>query len=435
MKKIALINHGCAKNLVDSELMLGILANAGYKITLDDKSADIVIINTCSFIHDAEKESIQSILEMIDSGKKVVITGCLPQKHQKELQEAVPEAAAFLGTSDYYKIAEVIKCLSENSSETIFEVSAAPCYEYNEQVERQQITVGASSYIKIADGCNFECGYCIIPHLRGKYNSRTIENIVNEAKLLAKKGVNEIVLIAQDTTSYGIDVYGKPSLSKLLKELNKIEELDWIRIMYTYPSLITDELLKTINELEKVVKYIDIPLQHSSENVLKLMKRPVLDYKKLIDKIRKLVPQAAIRTTFITGYPGETEQDFQNLCDFVKYARFDKLGVFEFSKEKGTYAYSLKNQVPVKIKRERKNKLMSLQQQISKEINAALVDKSIKCIVEAVADDGNIIARTYKDAPEVDGLIYIEANEFYAPGDVIEAKITDYNEYDLFGKI
>ncbi|MBQ8886322.1 MAG: 30S ribosomal protein S12 methylthiotransferase RimO [Candidatus Gastranaerophilales bacterium] len=306
MRQIALINHGCAKNLVDSELMLGKLADNGYKITLDETKADIVIINTCSFINDAEKESVQSIFEMINAGKKVIITGCLPQKHKKELQELIPEALAFLGTSDIDKIVDVVKKVTKNKA-VRYEVNEKPEYNYPEDIKRQQITMGASSYIKIAEGCNFNCGYCIIPQLRGHYKSRKIENIVLEAKELAKKGVNEIVLIAQDTTSYGKDIYGKPSLVELLTELNKIEELSWIRIMYTYPSLITDELLETINKLDKVVKYIDVPLQHVSKNMLEAMNRPVMDNKKLIKRIKKLVPTAAIRTTFIVGYPTETE--------------------------------------------------------------------------------------------------------------------------------
>lgn len=433
MKKIALINHGCAKNLIDSELMLGILSKDGYKITLDETKADIVIINTCSFIHDAEEESVQTILEMVNEGKKVVITGCLPQKHKKELQKVIPEAVAFLGTSDYGKIAEVIKTISTNPKEVIYEVSENPIYEYSETTERQQITVGASSFLKIADGCNFDCGYCIIPKLKGPYRSRTIENVVSEATQLAKKGVSEIVLIAQDTTSYGTDLYGKPKLAELLYKLNEIEELNWIRVMYTYPSLIDEELLETINSLDKVVKYLDIPLQHSSNNVLKLMKRPSQSYLKLIKKIRKMVPDIAIRTTFIVGYPGETEEDFKDLYDFIEEVKFDKLGVFEFSKEKNTYAYTLPNQVLARVKKQRKNKLMKLQQKVSKEINQSMIGKIIDCIVETIGQDGSIVARTYKDAPEVDGLIFVESKEMLVPGDVIGVKVTSANEYDLFG--
>lgn len=434
MKKIALINHGCAKNLIDSELMLGILSKDGYKITLDETKADIVIINTCSFIHDAEQESVQTILEMVNEGKKVIITGCLPQKYKKELQKAIPEAVAFLGTADFKKVSGVVASLLKKNSEPIFEVCDNPEYFYPEDIERQQITVGASSYLKIADGCDFECGYCIIPKLRGPYKSRTIENIVKEAEYLANKGVSEIVLIAQDTTSYGKDLYGKSKLAELLYRLNEIQELNWIRLMYTYPSLIDNELLKAINDLDKVVKYIDIPLQHSSKNVLKLMKRPVQDYAKLIKKMRKVVPGIGIRTTFIVGYPGETTEDFNHLYNFIEEMKFDKVGVFEFSKEKGTYAYSLSDQVLAREKKQRKNKLMKLQQKISKEINKGIIGKTIDCIVETIGEDGSIVARTYKDAPEVDGLIFVSSEEMLVPGDVIGVKVTSANEYDLFGK-
>ena len=430
MRQIALINHGCAKNLVDSELMLGKLIQNGYKITLDETKADIVIINTCSFINDAEKESVKSIFDMINAGKKIVITGCLPQKYKKELQELIPEALAFLGTSDIDKIVDVIKKITKDKK-TRYEVNENPEYNYPEDVKRQQITMGASSYIKIAEGCNFNCGYCIIPQLRGPYKSRKIENIVKEAKELAQKGVNEIVLIAQDTTSYGKDIYGKPSLKELLIELNRIEELSWIRIMYTYPSFITDELLETINKLDKVVKYIDIPLQHVRQNMLEAMNRPVIDNRKLIKKIRKLIPSVAIRTTFIVGYPGETEEDFQELYNFIKEMKIDKLGVFEFSREKNTKAYKLKPQIPAKIKKQRKKQLMELQQKISKEINNKLIGKKIDCIIEAINSDGLVVGRTYKDAPEVDGLVFIDTKTPVTPGDIITVKITGAVEYDL----
>ncbi len=425
MKQIALINHGCAKNLVDSELMLGKLAQDGFKITLDETKADIVIINTCSFIHDAEKESVKSIFDMIKAGKKVIISGCLPQKYKEELKELIPEAIAFIGTTDFDKISEIIK------KEAGFEVNKTPQYNYPENIKRQQITMGASSYIKIADGCNFNCGYCIIPRLRGPYKSRKIENIIKEAQELASKGVTEIVLIAQDTTSYGKDIYGKPSLKELLIELNKIEDLSWIRIMYTYPSLLTDDLLKTINKLDKVVKYIDVPLQHVSKNMLTAMSRPVMDNKLLIKNIRKLIPNAAIRTTFIVGYPGETNEDFQELYDFIKEMKIDKLGIFEFSREKNTKAYSLKPQISAKVKKQRKKILMELQQQISKEINNNIIGKKIDCIIEAINEDGIIVARSYKDAPEVDGLVFINTTTPVIPGDIVNAKITGAVEYDL----
>ena len=291
--------------------------------------------------------------------------------------------------------------------------------------------MGASSYIKIADGCDFNCGYCIIPQLRGNYHSRKIENIVAEAKELASKGTSEIVLIAQDTTSYGKDIYGKPSLKELLIELNKIEELSWIRIMYTYPSLLDDELLETINNLDKVVKYIDVPLQHVSQNMLEAMNRPKMDYKKLIKRIRKFIPKVAIRTTFIVGYPTETEDDFQELYDFIKTMKIDRLGVFEFSKEKNTKAYSMKPQILAKVKKQRRNALMKLQQTVSKELNEKLIGKKIDCIVENINEDGLVVARSYKDAPEVDGLVYINTKTPVIPGDIITVKITGAVEYDL----
>lgn len=434
MRQIALINHGCAKNLVDSELMLGKLAQSGYKITLDETKADIVIINTCSFIHDAEKESVASIFDMINNGKKIIITGCLPQKYKKELQELIPEAVAFLGTSDIDKIVDTVKKVTKDKK-NVYSVNENPIYEYPEDIERQQITMGASTYVKIADGCDFKCGYCVIPQLRGPYKSRKIENIVKEVQGLVKKGVTEICLIAQDTTSYGKDIYGKPSLKELLIELNKIEELSWIRILYTYPSLLTDDLLETIQSLDKVVKYIDVPMQHVSTNVLELMSRPILDYKKLVKRIRKIIPKASIRTTFIVGYPGETEQDFEELYNFIEEMKIDRLGVFEFSKEKNTKAYSIKPQIPAKIKKQRKKSLMELQQRISKEQNKKLIGKKIDCIIESLSEDNYITARTYKDAPEVDGLIYLETKTPVIPGDIVTAKITGANEYDLIGTI
>ena len=435
MTKVALINHGCSKNLVDSELMLGMLAEEGIEITLDETQADIVIINTCSFIHDAEKESVQSILQMVNAGKKVIITGCLPQKHKEELKEAIPEAIAMLGTTDIKKIVEVVKKIDNKENDFIYEIAEKPQYIYPENVERQQITIGSSSYIKIADGCNYRCGYCIIPQLRGEYNSRDIEHIVQEAKHLGEKGVSEIVLIAQDTTSYGIDIYGKPSLARLLRELNKVEEIDWIRVMYTYPSMIDDDLIDAFAQCNKVVKYIDMPLQHSHPEILRAMRRPVMDYESLISKIRAKIPDVALRTTFIVGYPGETDECFEDLYDFVEKMRFDRMGVFEFSKERNTVAYSLPHQVYAKVKKQRKNKLMQLQQRISKEINETFIGKELPCLIEAVTQEQTVIARSYRDAPEIDGLVYIESDRELIPGDIENIKITCADEYDLYGTV
>ena len=432
--KISLINHGCAKNLVDAELILGILAKKGYEISLDDTSADIIIVNTCSFIHDAEKESVKSILEMINQGKKVIVTGCLSQKHDGDLKMAIPELAGMIGTSNLKDVIKIVEDIEkENKYESI--VDKNPHYKYPEDVERQQITVGASSYIKIGEGCNYQCGYCIIPKLRGKYVSRPIKNIVNEAKKLVKKGVNEIILIAQDTSSYGIDLYGKQALPELLKELNKIKNLSWIRIMYAYPTQMTDELIEAIATLDKVVKYVDIPLQHSNPRVLEFMKRPVMDYRKLVQKLRKKIPNVTVRTSLIVGYPTETEEEFEDLYNFVKEVKFDRLGVFEYSREKDTYSYGLRPQIPAKIKKQRRNKLMKLQQQISLENNRRYINQEIKCIVEGFTDDGVVILRSEHDAPEIDGLVYASSKYQVVPGDIENVKITDANEYDLFGEI
>ncbi len=434
MKKIALISHGCAKNLVDSELMLGTLAQNGYEITLNEDESDIVIINTCSFIHDAEKESVDSILEMINEGKKVIIAGCLAQKHGDELKKAIPEISGMIGATDFGKIVEVIKSI-ENGEEYVQEVNETPEYNYPESVTRQQITVGSSSYIKIADGCNYRCGYCIIPYLRGNYRSRKMENIIDEAKSLVKKGVTEIILIAQDTTGYGIDIYKKPMLPELLRELNKIEGLGWIRIMYAYPTQMKDELLDAIAECDKVVKYIDIPLQHSHPDMLKRMNRPAFDYRKMIENIRKRIPNVAIRTAFIVGYPGETEEEFEHLYEFIKDMKFNKLGVFEYSREKGTPSYNMKPQISKKVMKERRNKLMELQQGISKSINESFIGKTMPCIIESFTDEGYVVARTQNDAPEVDGVVYIKTDEPLVPGDIENVKIVDCDEYDLIGEV
>ena len=432
MKKIALVSHGCPKNLVDSELILGMLAQNGYGITLNEDESDIVIVNTCSFICDAERESIRSILELVDKGKKVIVTGCLAQKHPEELKKEIPELAGIIGTADFGAIVDVIKNIDK---EFVSKVSEKPDYIYPENIERQQITMGASSYLKIAEGCSYRCGYCIIPYLRGDYHSRTIENVVEEAKKLVKKGVTEIILIAQDTTSYGIDIYKKPSLPKLLEELNKIEGLGWIRFMYAYPTHLDDELLDAIANLDKVVKYVDIPLQHSHPEVLKLMNRPSFDYRPMIENIRYRIPYVSISRAFIVGYPGETEEHFEHLCQFVRDMKFDRMGVFKYSREKGTPSYMLPNRVPAKIANQRYKKLMEIQQEISAERNKKFIGKTIPCIIECFADDGEIIARTQYDAPEIDGIVNIQTDKMVVPGDIEMVKITDASEYDLIGEI
>ncbi len=432
MKKIALISHGCAKNLVDSELILGILAQNGYEITLNEDETDIVVVNTCSFICDAERESISTILELVEKGKKVIVAGCLAQKHPKELKKEIPELAGIVGTTDFTKIVEVIKSID---NDYVAEVSKKPDYIYPENIERQQITMGASSYIKIADGCNYRCGYCVIPYLRGDYHSRKMEDIISEAKKLVSKGVTEIILIAQDTTGYGVDIYKKPMLAELLRELNKIENLGWIRVMYAYPTQMSDELLDTIAECDKVVKYVDIPLQHSHPEVLKLMSRPAFDYRELIANIRKRIPNVSIRTTFVVGYPGETNEHFEHLAKFIEETRFDRVGVFTYSREKGTPSYNMPNRVPAKIAKARYNKLMEIQQKISLERNQSFIGKTIPCIIEAYSDNGEVVARSEYDAPEIDGVVNIKTDKPVVPGDIEQVKIIGATEYDLIGEI
>lgn len=430
-KLIGLEQFGCAKNLIDSELMLGILTKNGYSFTLDCESDDVktVIINTCSFIFDAEKESISAIIDMINKGKRVILTGCLVQKYKEELKKLLPEVKNFIGVSSYDKILDAVQ------NDEYYNVSEVVDYNYCEDVQREQITVGSSSYIKISEGCFYNCGYCVIPSLRGKYKSRKMENIITEAKALARKGVSEIILIAQDTTSYGIDLYKKPMLAQLLKELNKIDELNWIRIMYAYPTNFTDELIDAINSLDKVVKYIDIPLQHSNLEVLKRMKRPAFDYEKLINKIRNKIKNVSIRTTFIVGYPGETDEEFEDLCNFVKKMKFDKVGVFTYSREKNTYAYSLKPQIKQSVKNKRKKILMEIQKEISLNVNKCYIGKIIPCIIEQIYPNGKILARSYKDAPEIDGVVYINSKDYFSPGEIVQVKIKDVTNYDMYGII
>ena len=428
---IGILQFGCAKNLVDMELMIGLLVKNGYKYSLnpDDKNIKTVIINTCSFIHDAEKESIKAIMDMISKNKRIILTGCLVQKYQEELTKLLPEITNFIGVSNYDKIIEAIE------NKKYINISKEPSYCYREDIKREQITVGSSSYIKIAEGCYYNCGYCVIPQLRGSYKSRKIENILNEAKELADKGVSELILIAQDTTSYGLDIYKKPMLATLLKELNNIDNLNWIRVMYAYPTNFNDELINAIATLNKVVKYIDIPLQHSHPDVLKRMKRPAIDYEKFIKKIRNKIPNVSIRTSFIVGYPQETQEEFEHLCDFVKKIKFDKVGVFAYSREKNTYAYNLKPQITAKIKNKRKSELMKIQKNISLNINKSFIKKTIPCIIEELHSDGRIVARSYKDAPEVDGLVYIKSNEYLTPGDIVDVTITKATCYDLYGVV
>ena len=368
-------------------------------------------------------------MNLVARKKRVILTGCLVQKHKEDLPKLLPEIKNYIGVCEYDKIIDALE------NKEYINISSTPEYCYREDIKREQITVGSSSYIKIAEGCFYNCGYCIIPKLRGSYKSRKIENIVNEAKELANKGVSEIILIAQDTTSYGLDLYKKPMLPVLLKELNNIENLGWIRVMYAYPTNFNDELMDAINSLDKVVKYVDIPLQHSNIEVLKRMKRPAIDYRKFISKLRKKIKDVSIRTTFITGYPAETDEEYQDLYDFVRDMKFDRVGVFAYSREKGTYAYDLKPQIRKNIKIKRRNQLMKLQKNISFENNKKYIGKFVSCIIEQICSDGSVVARSFKDAPEVDGLVYIKTKEYISPGDIVDVKINKVTSYDMYGVI
>ncbi len=426
-----MVSLGCPKNLVDSENLLGLLHRDGHEITLNEEDADIIIVNTCSFIKDAEKESVRAILSLTGRGKKVVVAGCLPQKYREELKEAMPEVFAFAGTGDLSKIRDIIR------GGSTFEVENSPRHRHIEDIKRFHISMGSGAYIKIGEGCDYACSFCVIPSLRGNYTSRAMESIVREAKELGKEGVNEIILIAQDTAGYGKDIYSKPSLAALLEKLNDIDEISWIRVMYFYPSPVNDGLLDTIARLEKVVKYVDIPLQHSHPDILRLMNRPGIDNGGLIEKIRDKIPGVSVRTVFITGFPGETEEHFEHLYNFIEKHRFDKLGIFEYSTEESTPSGKLKPRASAGVKRRRRRMLMQLQQGISRQINESLIGKTIPSIIETVSEK-QVIARTYRDAPEVDGLVYINTDKTGAgpePGEIVNVEITGAAEYDLEGFI
>ena len=433
--KVGFVSHGCPKNLVDTEWMMGLLKNDGYNITLDENDCDIVVVNTCAFINDAEKESVQSILRLVNKGKQVVVAGCLAQKYSEQLKEIIPEIKGIIGVSDISKISDAVSKITKKQ-DYINKICDIKTYNFPQKnVERQLSTIGASAYLKISEGCNCECGYCIIPKLRGKQVSRPMEDIIEEAKFLVSRGIVEIILIAQDTTAYGSDLYGCLKLPELLEKLNNIKDLQWIRVMYAYPSHVTDELLYAMQKCKKVVKYLDLPLQHSNKNVLISMRRPAFDYEKLIKKIREIIPQIALRSTMIVGYPGETEEQFEDLLNFIRHVKFDKLGVFEYCREKGTYSYNLKGQISKKIKHERYKKLMEAQQLISKQKNKSRIGDIIECLIVAETDDNVLVMRSQYDAPEIDGIVYAKKILSCVPGDIVYVKITDVDEYDLFGVV
>jgi ribosomal protein S12 methylthiotransferase len=430
---IAISHLGCEKNRIDTEHMLGLLVEAGYGVDTDEELADYVIVNTCSFIEAAREESVKTLVELAEANRKIVITGCMAQHFQEQLLDELPEAVAVVGTGDYHKIVDVIE-RAENG-ERVKEVTPEPTYIADETTPRYRTTTEGVAYIRVAEGCDYRCAFCIIPHLRGNQRSRTIESIVAEAEQLAAQGVQEIILISQITTNYGIDIYGKPKLAELLRALGKVD-VPWIRIHYAYPTGLTPEVIAAIRETANVVPYLDLPLQHSHPNVLRAMNRPwqgqVNDA--IIERIKEALPEAVLRTTFIVGFPGETDEDFEHLTQFVQRHQFDHVGVFTFSPEDGTPAYNLPNHLPQSVMDERRDKLMELQQPISWQKNQQEIGKVVDVLIEQEnPESGILIGRSLRFAPEVDGLVYVEGQARL--GTIIPVIITDADEYDLYGQI
>ena len=440
---VLFVSLGCDKNLVDSEVMLGILAERGYSFTDDEEQADIVVINTCCFINDAKEESIQNILEMAERKKAgrvraLIVTGCLAQRYQKEIREEIPEVDAILGTTAIDRIADAI-------SETLAGKSYECFADINEvrrayKSGRIVTTGGHFAYLKIAEGCDKHCAYCIIPKIRGSYRSVPMEELVKEAEDLAEGGVKELILVAQETTIYGVDLYGKKSLPELLHKLCRIDGLRWVRILYCYPEEITDELVMTIRSEEKICHYLDIPIQHASDPVLRRMGRRTSqkELRGRIGKLREMIPDICLRTTLITGFPGETQEDYEELYRFVNEMEFDRLGVFPYSPEEGTAAAQMEDQIPEEVKSRRREELMTLQQAIAfeKAEHMAREGMTLDAFIEGrLPEEGVYIARTYKDAPNVDGLLFLHTDRELMSGDFVRALITGSNEYDLIGEI
>ena len=372
--KLGVVSLGCPKNTTDTEVMLGLLKESGIDVTFDNDEADMCLVNTCSFIGDARKESVRTLVELADQGKELIIAGCLAQHFKEELLEEIPEARALVGTGDIHKIVDVIQAISQDSKLRVMEVSEIPNDYSDEVLPRMMTGVGASAYLKIAEGCDHACSFCIIPMLRGKFRSRSIESLTKEARILVKAGVREIILVSQDSTYYGLDLYNRLALPELLASLNEIEGLEWIRVMYAYPTEATVEILEAIRDLPKVVKYIDIPLQHSDPAILKAMARP-LKPESVVERIRKTIPDVKIRSTFIVGFPGETEENFQHLMRFIEASRFDRLGVFGYSKQTEVPSGNMPGQISQKEKNRRRAEVMKLQHGISSELNQAMVDR------------------------------------------------------------
>lgn len=434
--KVGMISLGCPKNQVDGEALLAKLAQAGYQIVNEIENSDVMIVNTCGFIEDAKREAIDTILEVAqykEAGliSAIVVTGCLAERYQDEILKEMPEVDAVIGigaNSDIVKVCDKALCGIKTSN------FPNKCY-LPLDGERMLSTPPHWAYLKIAEGCDNRCAYCAIPGIRGNFRSRTIESVVDEAKSLVNRGVKEIILVAQDTTKYGQDLYGEYSLDKLLKELVKIDGLEWIRLFYCYPQRITDSLIDVIANEDKVCKYIDIPLQHSDATVLKNMNRvgDGKDYRVLLNKMREAIPGLALRTTFMVGFPGETDEQFENLCEFVKDMKFDKMGCFTFSPEEDTPAFDMKNQIDEDVKKRRQEVLMNVQFFITEASNKSRVGNVYKVIVDSFAD-GKYTGRSYMDSPEIDSGIIFTSNKELNIGDFVDVKITDFDGYDLIGE-
>lgn len=434
IKKYVLESLGCSKNLVDAEEMVYILNENGYEMTDDIDDADVAIVNTCGFIESAKEESIDTILDIASHKQKnlkhLIVTGCLVQRYYKDLKEQIPEIDAFLGTTSYNTILNVLQGLSIGKDNSLI-LPANTKLDHN---KKKILTDSYYAYIKIAEGCDNSCTYCIIPKLRGRYVSRPMDEIVDETKRLASQNVKEIVLIAQDTSKYGLDIYGEKKLPHLLRELSKIEGIRWIRFLYTYPEDITDELVQEVKNNDKVCSYFDIPIQHASNRILKLMNRST-DKEEISDKInliRSNIKDAIIRTTLITGFPTESDEDIEELADFVSQMKFDKLGVFPYSREEGTKAGNMDGQIEQDVKNQRAEMIMRLQQDIVREKNQSYVGRIFSAIVDEVYED-YVVARSYMDVIEVDTVIYVQTETAHKKGDFIEVKITDVLDYDLKG--
>lgn len=437
---VLFISLGCDKNLVDTEVMLGLLASKGHQMTDDETQADVIVINTCCFIHDAKEESIQTILEMAEYKKEgrlkaLIVTGCLAQRYKNEIVEEIPEVDAVLGTTSYDKITEAIdEVLKGHVMVEMTDIDALPKVE----TTRLVTTGGHFAYLKIAEGCDKHCTYCIIPKIRGNFRSVPMEQLLKEAKELAEQGVKELILVAQETTLYGKDIYGEKSLPKLLKELCKIPGIQWIRILYCYPEEITDELIQVMKEEKKICHYLDLPIQHASNAILKRMGRRTSKEQlvEIIAKLRREIPDIALRTTLITGFPGETEEQHEELLDFVDEMEFDRLGVFTYSPEEDTPAAEMDGQIEEEVKEDRQAEIMELQQDIAFDLAEDMIGREVLVMIEGkVADENAYVGRTYKDAPNVDGLIFVNTEEELMSGDFVKVKVTGALEYDLIGEI